>query len=109
MQNYGRCKINLRYEMSVLCRQSDNDKNSIRSLEQQLEAFAGSGPGFDHIRIGLSIAILLWHSFSVTYGLNYAELLPPFPIPPLLSAFLPMFFGLSGFLVMGSALRVEGL
>jgi peptidoglycan/LPS O-acetylase OafA/YrhL len=77
------------------------------SLHDKLRSFGGVGPGFDHLRIGLSLCILLWHSFSNSYGLNYAESLPSFPVPPLLSALLPMFFGLSGFLVMGSALRTN--
>jgi peptidoglycan/LPS O-acetylase OafA/YrhL len=80
-----------------------------KTFEQQLAQFSGVGPGFDHIRIGLSFMILLWHSFAISYGLNYSEKLRPFPVPPLLSALLPLFFGLSGFLVMGSALRTGNL
>jgi peptidoglycan/LPS O-acetylase OafA/YrhL len=80
-----------------------------KSIEQQLTRFSGVGPGFDHVRISLSLTILLWHSFSNSYGLGYAEKLAPFPVPPLLSALLPMFFGLSGFLVIGSALRTGNL
>jgi peptidoglycan/LPS O-acetylase OafA/YrhL len=80
---------------------------SFSSLDDRLMLFGGVGPGFDHLRIGLSLSILLWHSFSNSYGLSYAETLPAFPVPPLLSALLPMFFGLSGFLVTGSALRTN--
>ena len=77
------------------------------SLGSRLSDYNGRGPGFDHIRIGLSLSILFWHSFSISYGLDYAEQLPSFPVPPLLTALLPMFFGLSGFLVMASALRTD--
>ena len=80
---------------------------STSRLGDRLSAYNGRGPGFDHIRIGLSLSILLWHSFSISYGLDYAERLPSFPVPPMLTALLPMFFGLSGFLVMASALRAD--
>lgn len=72
------------------------------SLGQRLDHFNGVGPGFDHLRIGLSLLILFWHSFSNSYGMAYE--LPG--SPELLGSLLPMFFGLSGFLVMGSAQRV---
>lgn len=75
------------------------------SLGQRLDEGKGVGQGFDHLRIGLSLSILLWHSFSISYGQDYAQHLPVFPVPPLLAALLPMFFALSGFLVIGSAIR----
>ena len=79
------------------------------SLGQRLETLRGIGPGFDHLRIGLALSILTWHSVSISYGQAYAATLPRFPIPVLLGALLPMFFGLSGFLVMGSAIRTGEL
>jgi peptidoglycan/LPS O-acetylase OafA/YrhL len=80
-----------------------------RSLGARLDELGGIGPGFDHLRVGLALAILLWHSFSISYGIDYARQLPKFPVPVLLGMLLPMFFGLSGFLVMGSALRTHDL
>ena len=65
----------------------------------------GFGPGFDFARVFLAFNVLGWHSVLVaqgTYGsalegagwiLNYSV--------------LPMFFGLSGFLVAGSAQRLD--
>ena len=79
------------------------------SLGKRLESLKGIGPGFDHLRIGLALSIFLWHSFSISYGQDYGATLPRFPVPVLLAALLPMFFGLSGFLVMGSALRTGEL
>lgn len=79
------------------------------TLGARLEACRGIGPGFDHLRVGLALSILTWHAFSISYGQNYAASLPRFPVPVLLGALLPMFFGLSGFLVMGSALRTGEL
>lgn len=80
-----------------------------KSLGARLQELRGIGPGFDHLRIGLALSILTWHSFSISYGQNYGATLPRFPVPVLLAALLPMFFGLSGFLVMGSALRTGEL
>ena len=93
--------------MSIIDKIAAARVTSFGSLDDRLARFGGVGPGFDHLRIGLSLSILLWHSFSNSYGLRYAESLPAFPVPPLLSALLPMFFGLSGFLVTGSALRTN--
>jgi peptidoglycan/LPS O-acetylase OafA/YrhL len=93
--------------LSLIGKAAPRCVESVGSLDDRLVQFGGVGPGFDHLRIGLSLSILLWHSFSNSYGLDYAESLPAFPVPPLLSALLPMFFGLSGFLVTGSALRTN--
>jgi peptidoglycan/LPS O-acetylase OafA/YrhL len=79
------------------------------SLGQRLSDLKGIGPGFDHLRVGLALSILTWHSFSISYGQAYGRTLPIFPVPVLLAALLPMFFGLSGFLVMGSAQRTGEL
>lgn len=75
------------------------------TIGRRLDDLKGIGPGFDHMRIGLALSILAWHSFSISYGQNYASTLNPIPVPLYLTSLLPMFFGLSGFLVMGSALR----
>lgn len=79
------------------------------SIGKRLDDLKGIGPGFDHLRIGLALSIFTWHSFSISYGQGYAHTLPSFPVPVLLAALLPMFFALSGFLVMGSALRTGDL
>jgi peptidoglycan/LPS O-acetylase OafA/YrhL len=71
-----------------------------------LDSEKGIGPGFDTMRVVLSISILCWHSIVVSYG-EAAEA-PIWSIPiigGLLTALLPVFFTLSGFLVMGSAVR----
>jgi peptidoglycan/LPS O-acetylase OafA/YrhL len=62
--------------------------------------------GFDYLRIGLSVAICLWHSWWVYTG-KLAWELPLWQgwlafIP---QSFVPMFFALSGFLVAGSLER----
>lgn len=70
-----------------------------------LEQNKGIGPGFDFLRVALSIGVLGWHSVKITTGTlantdNSAVWLIGYSI-------LPMFFALSGFLVAGSALRLS--
>ena len=80
------------------------------SIGAVLDRTNGIGQGFDTLRIILSIAILCWHSIVTSYG-REAEL--PFWTNPLtggvVTSLLPIFFALSGFLVMGSAVRTMSL
>jgi len=72
-----------------------------------MRANEGVGPGFDTIRLGLALAIFGSHSFFASQGDN--GFLWGTPARPFLMAMVPMFFGLSGFLVTGSALRSASL
>jgi peptidoglycan/LPS O-acetylase OafA/YrhL len=89
------------------------NRSTRRTLGQQLAANSEIGPGFDWLRIGLSLSILFWHSFVLAYG--SVLLTDPTAIHrlaffrPLVGCMLPMFFALSGFLVMGSAHRLDDL
>ncbi|MCK1384511.1 acyltransferase [Bradyrhizobium sp. 21] len=79
------------------------------TLREQLDRYKGQGPGFDAARLVLSISILCWHSVVTSYG-HAAETKiwnGLFSAP--LSALMPMFFALSGFLVMGSFERSNNL
>ena len=70
----------------------------------------GIGPGFDSLRLWLALAVLLIHSFAVAeYDRGLPQALWSGPLRPLLLAVLPMFFGLSGFLVAGSAMRAPSV
>lgn len=69
----------------------------------------GAGPGFDWVRIGLSLMVVLLHSFHTSYGYRPNQSIADTPAGPLFGAILPMFFSLSGFLVAGSALRIRSL
>jgi len=73
-----------------------------------LNANRGAGPGFDALRIFLSVAILLWHSVYIAHGRAYLSLAGQ-PIEPLVLALVPGFFCLSGFLVTGSAIRTRSV
>jgi peptidoglycan/LPS O-acetylase OafA/YrhL len=68
----------------------------------------GFTAGFDYLRIGLALAVLVWHSDILSTGsaaLYHARWGGPFRF--LLAVILPMFFALSGFLVAGSLARTR--
>lgn len=60
------------------------------------------------MRIILSIAVVLWHSYPIVYGSEARNAVPLF-LQPFVAVILPMFFALSGFLVAGSLLRCKTL
>ena len=65
----------------------------------------GIGPGFDFARVALSFGVFGWHALLIAQG-SYGALMAT-PAWILNYAILPMFFGLSGFLVAGSAQRLS--
>ncbi len=79
------------------------------SVADRMAECGGAGPGFDWVRLGLSAMVILLHSFHTAYGFRPGESLAFTPAGPIFAAILPMFFGLSGFLVAGSALRTRNL
>jgi peptidoglycan/LPS O-acetylase OafA/YrhL len=81
----------------------------MRSFGEVLDETKGIGQGFDFLRIWLSFAILAWHSIVISYGFPVEAAMWQTWIGTLAAALLPAFFALSGFLVMGSAVRVGSL
>ena len=81
----------------------------MKTVGDIIDGKKGIGPGFDTLRLVLSLSILLWHSVAVSYGrqTEIAVWRSPWATP--VTALLPVFFALSGFLVMGSALRAKAL
>jgi len=71
----------------------------------QLVETGGRPAGFDYIRLSLAVAVIAFHSFTVSYGHNGEGLLWTGPLGPLCFAAVPAFFALSGFLVAGSLER----
>ena len=67
----------------------------------------GNGLGFDAVRLVLAYSVLFVHSVAVAQGEAFFETMWRGPPWPFLCVVLPMFFGLSGFLVAGSALRTR--
>lgn len=82
----------------------------LRTLGAALEEVKGIGPGFDSLRILLSISVVIWHGVHISYGSRYEEHVWHDSVPGALAAtVLPVFFALSGFLVMASAVRTQSL
>ncbi len=75
----------------------------MQSINQRLEQYNGIGPGFDFLRIGLSVSIVAFHSILQLghFGVHQT------PLWFAEYALVPMFFALSGFLVAGSAMRLS--
>lgn len=74
------------------------------TVDDVLKQHQGVGPGFDFWRLLLSSGVILLHSFHVTLGTDAGGQEIAF-LGPVFAAMLPIFFGVSGFLVTGSALR----
>lgn len=81
---------------------------NVRTAAMAMEENRGAGPGFDALRIGLSLCILCFHAIQNSYGGRYVDYVPDF-FYPIVLALLPMFFCLSGFLVTGSAVRTRSM
>ena len=74
-----------------------------KSIGERLDDYRGLGPGFDFLRVFLAISVVFFHAFVVTGR-------EPGGMRSLWFAsywVLAMFFGLSGFLITGSALRLK--
>jgi peptidoglycan/LPS O-acetylase OafA/YrhL len=86
---------------------ASRDQVNVKTI---MDRHDGVGPGFDSLRLGLAFSVLLIHSFTVAqYDQGLSLRLWNGPLRPLLLAILPMFFGLSGFLVTGSAMRTRSM
>src|SRR5579863_1384949 len=79
------------------------------TIDDKLKAADGRPSGFNYLRLGLAISVVLIHVPQVVYGFSFAY---PFWMPwlrPLHALVIPLFFALSGFLVAGSLLRSKTL
>jgi peptidoglycan/LPS O-acetylase OafA/YrhL len=79
------------------------------TLGAALARHGGIGPGFDAIRLTLAVAILCWHAVLTSHGREAEAVVWASPLSAPLMALMPMFFALSGFLVMGSFERSRDL
>jgi peptidoglycan/LPS O-acetylase OafA/YrhL len=80
------------------------------SAKELFDAYNGTAPGFDALRLILSMTIMLWHTVFVCYGADnpvYAAVWSHPVVQPILRSILPSFFFLGGFLVTGSAYRLK--
>lgn len=77
----------------------------MKTIGAAFDAAGGRSSGFDYLRLGLAVAVLVWHSFRISDALTgYDGWWGPF-----VRLILPMFFALSGFLVAGSLERVTAI
>jgi peptidoglycan/LPS O-acetylase OafA/YrhL len=80
---------------------------TVRSL---LDLNNGTAPGFDALRLILSLSVMLTHAMAICYGYDrFLEIWKSSPWLPFIRAVLPMFFFLGGFLVAGSADRLKSV
>ncbi len=75
------------------------------TLGSQLTRTGGRPAGFDYLRLGLAIGILVYHSITVSYGWKFEVAFRLSPLGPFCFILVPAFFALSGFLVAGSLQR----
>jgi peptidoglycan/LPS O-acetylase OafA/YrhL len=72
------------------------------SIGAMLDRNGGIGTGFDALRVALAIAVVSYHGVTVTQGRS--DVAGPFWL--IYESVLPMFFALSGFLIIASARRL---
>ena len=80
------------------------------TIAERMEVTNERPSGFDYLRLGLAVMVLLVHSQATTWGEERwagGDLWADSPLRPFLRAILPMFFALSGFLVAGSLERCK--
>lgn len=77
----------------------------MRSIGGMLDASRGLGQGFDVLRIALAIAVVTWHTPIIAADdLSHLNTRVFWLFD---TSIMQMFFGLSGFLIAGSALRLS--
>jgi peptidoglycan/LPS O-acetylase OafA/YrhL len=79
------------------------------TIGEKLAPTDGRTTGFDYLRLVLAVAIVCAHSLITSYGESVGDIVWHLPLRPVCGLFLPMFFGLSGFLVSGSLFRTTSL
>lgn len=80
-------------------------RGTFMTLGERLAATGNRPTGFDYMRIVLAVLILCWHSIITSYGQAAQDAFGASAAHPFVAMLLPMFFGLSGFLVAGSLER----
>ena len=78
----------------------------MRTIGGEIDATKGLGAGFDFLRVALSFGVVAWHETGVLTP-THDHIDDAAPIWLLGYSILPMFFGLSGFLITGSAQRLS--
>jgi peptidoglycan/LPS O-acetylase OafA/YrhL len=82
---------------------------SIHTLQSQMDLSKGFTSGFNYLRFGLSLSVLVWHAFIITSGMAMAQFTASQWAGYITFWILPMFFALSGFLVASSLVRTPSI
>ena len=82
----------------------DNHSPAKLTIGDILAKNRGLGGGFDFLRVALALSIVAWHAAPVANGAKWLDFTPIVWFPGY--GMLVMFFGLSGFLIAGSAQRL---
>lgn len=75
------------------------------TLQDRLTQAKDRPAGFDYLRLGLAVSIIVWHGIAVCYGFKVEATFWQAPLGHFFRFVVPSFFALSGFLVMGSLYR----
>ena len=78
------------------------------TIGAHFRAVHGHPSGLNYMRLSLAVAILAWHCATFT-DVAAPALLNHWPLNAVIHSLVPMFFGLSGFLVAGSLERAKSL
>jgi peptidoglycan/LPS O-acetylase OafA/YrhL len=89
----------------VACCIASGRREAAMTLGERITATGGRSSGFDYLRIVLAVAVVLWHSFTTTYGDAFAYAFLTTEWRPVVAVIVPMFFALSGWLIAGSLFR----
>ena len=90
------------------CRPAEVGPAKAHTISDEMRKAGPATAGFDYLRIGLALAVVAWHSVALSTGSEaLVQSLWTGRLHFLLVAILPMFFGLSGFLVAGSLARTR--
>ena len=79
------------------------------TIAERLRQTAKNTSGFDYLRILLAISVIVVHSWVTSYGAEGGRAIWVGWSRPFVAIVLPMFFALSGFLVVGSLLRSQSI
>jgi peptidoglycan/LPS O-acetylase OafA/YrhL len=73
-----------------------------QTIGERLDYVNGRPAGFDYMKLSLAVLVVVFHSVNTTYGQEADYELWNSPLRPFARAVLPMFFGVSGFLIAAS-------